>query len=155
MWKVAIVGVASGAIGALLVLAGQGFELHVTPVGMSYADLAATALSAVAVLTTVVGLFIAALAVWGFTALRGMAKSAAKAHVSAQLKGGELRTHLERVVTEFLSGEFKDGKLRELLESRVDAIMFSGPSDRAEEEAEELFDEGATEADAPDGQNRA
>lgn len=155
MWKVALIGVASGVIGALAVLAGQGFELHVTPVGMTYADLAATALSAVAVLTTVVGLFIAGLAIWGFTALRGMAKSAAKAHVSAQLREGELRTHLEKVVTEFLAGEFKDGKLRRLLEDRVDAIMFSGPAERAEEEAEELFDQDATETDVSTDKDQA
>ena len=132
----------AGAIVAITILMVQGQPFHLAPVGMSYADLAATILAAVAVLTTIIGVFIAALAVWGYTAFRTITKNSAKSHVSQQLRQGELRTHVETVVTEFLSKEFESGNLRRQLEDRLDEILISAPSDRAKEE-------GTTDSDVP------
>lgn len=131
MRKSILAGAIAGAVAAVAVLLAQGQPFHLTPVGMSYADLAATLLAAVSALLTIIGIFIAALALWGFTAFRAMTKNSAKAHVSQQLKQGELRTHVEGVVTEFLAREFAGGNLRKQLEERLDAILVSAPSERA------------------------
>lgn len=147
MKKTALVGFVGGLFGAALIFIGQGFELHIRPIGLSYADLAATILSGVAVLTTILGIFLAVLALYGYTALKTSAQKAAKQHVGTQLEQGELRTHLGTVVTEFLVKEFADGNLRKLVEARVDAVIYSGAQDRAaedDEEFEEEFEAGAT-----------
>ena len=140
MKKTALIGFAGGLVGAALIFVGQGFELHIRPVGLSYADLAATILSGVAVLTTILGIFLAVLALYGYTALKSSAQKAAKQHVGAQLEQGELRTHLGTIVTEFLLKEFADGNLRKLVEARVDAVIYSGAQERAAED-DEQFDE--------------
>ena len=144
MTKSILAGTIAGLVSAALFLFAQGQPFHLQPVGMSYADLAATLLAAVSALLTIIGIFIAALALWGFTAFRAMTKNSAKAHVSQQLKQGELRTHVEGVVTEFLTREFDGGNLRRQLEERLDEILVSAPSDRARAA-------GTTEDDAPVG----
>lgn len=125
-------GAAAGAVAAAVVMVAQGQPFHLKPVGMTYADLAATLLAAAALFTTLIGLFIGALAIWGFTALRSSAKSSAKSHVSQQLKQGELRSHVEKVVTDFLQSEFADGNLRQQLEERIDQIIITAPAARSE-----------------------
>lgn len=130
MIRTILVGAIAGALAAVAVLVAQGQPFRLIPVGMSYADLAATLLAATAVLLTIIGIFIAALAIWGFTAFRAMTKSSAKAHVTSQLKQGDLRNHVESVVTEFLTREFASGNLRRQLEERLDAILISAPADR-------------------------
>jgi hypothetical protein len=131
MVRTICVGAVAGAVATIFVLLVQGQPFRLTPVGMTYADLAATLLAASAVLLTIIGIFIAALAVWGFTAFRAMTKSSAKAHVTSQLKSGDLRNHVESVVTEFLTREFAGGNLRRQLEERLDAILISAPAERA------------------------
>lgn len=141
MIRTILVGFIAGALAAIVVLVVQGQPFRLAPVGMSYADLAATLLAATAVLLTIIGIFIAALAIWGFTAFRAMTKNSAKAHVTSQLKQGDLRIHVENVVTEFLTREFASGNLRRQLEERLDAILISAPAER---EAA-----GTTETDTP------
>jgi hypothetical protein len=99
---------------------------------MTYADLAATVLSGVSVLVTILGIFIAVLAIWGFAELKRITQRAAKDHVSDQLKQGELKTHVETIVGTFLTTELKAGKLRELVEERVDHVIFAGADERAD-----------------------
>lgn len=132
-----LLGALSGTVAAVMILIIQGQPFRLRPVDMTYADLAATLLAASALMTAIIGLFIAALAVWGFTALRGLAKNAAKAHVGAELQQGGLRSHVESVVTDFLEKEFEDGNLRQQLEERVDAILFTAPQQRSGDDATE------------------
>ena len=121
--------------GALVWLFQAGsFNLH--PAGMTYADFAATLLGGVAVLLTILGLFIALLAIWGLAGFRSVTQSAAKDHLDRQLKEGELKQHIEKLVGDFLASDLRAGKLRELVEERVDYVIFHGAADRAEEESE-------------------
>jgi len=111
---------------------------------MTYADLAATLLSAAAVLLTIIGIFIAALAIWGFAAFRSVAKTAAKGHVSAQIKGGDLRNHIEELVKTYLSDELASGNLRSEFERRLDEVILQSAARRA-------IPEGTTDNDVPVG----
>ena len=98
---------------------------------MTYADLSATVLTAVAVLVTTLGVFVAILAIWGYSQFRGIAKSSAKSHVDFELKSGQLKSHVEDVVTQFMTQGFDDGKLRSMLEDRVDQIIIKGAEARS------------------------
>ena len=137
MFKIFIGALFGGIVGAAFVWFIQTGSFHLVSLNMSYADLAAIMLSAVSVLVTVLGVFIAALAIWGYSQFRSIAQSAAKSHVGSELKDGELKTHIEKIIGDFLSTELKAGSLRKLMEERVDHILFSGAAQRAEEEADE------------------
>jgi hypothetical protein len=53
-----------------------------------------------------------------------------------------LRDNLEKSVVDFMQREFGDaGKLRALLEARVDQIIISGPAQRAREDADREEDD--------------
>jgi len=129
-----VFGIIGGVLGAIGVLLVQGQPFHLVPVGMSYADLAATLLGASGVLIAIIGVFIAGLAVWGFTAFRSITKNSARAHVDQQLRDGALRSHVELVVTNFLTKEFDGGTLRRLFEDRLDEILVTAPAERARED---------------------
>lgn len=144
MIKSVAAGAASAFVTAIVILVFQGVGFRLSPVGMTYADLAATLLSAAAVLLTIIGIFIAVLAIWGFAAFRSLAKSAAKGHVSAQIKGGDLRKHIEDLVKNYLSDELASGDLRLEFERRLDEVILQSAARRAAQE-------GATDSDVPVG----
>lgn len=147
MVRTFLVAALAGALAAVVVLLIQGQAFHLTPVGMTYADLAATLLAAAGVLLTVIGIFIAALAIWGFTAFRAMTKNSAKAHVSSQLRQGELRNHVETVVKEFLAQQIAAGELKSQIEETLETIVLKSAGQRAQDEAAGKND--TTENDAP------
>ncbi|WP_395944464.1 hypothetical protein [Brevundimonas sp.] len=144
MIKSLAIGAGSALVTAVVILVFQGVGFRLSPVGMSYADLAATLLSAAAVLLTIIGIFIAALAIWGFAAFRSVAKSAAKGHVSAQIRNGDLRTHIESLVKSYLGDELASGDLRLEFERRLDEVILQSAARRA-------VPEGTTENDVPVG----
>jgi ABC-type multidrug transport system fused ATPase/permease subunit len=129
--------VAGSVIGAALLWLFQGNSLRLVPEEMSYADLSAVMLSAVSVLVTILGVIVAIVAIWGYSHFKGIAETSAKSQVSNEIENGALKHHLENSVTSFMQREFGDaGKLRALLEERVDQIIIAGPGQRAKEEAE-------------------
>lgn len=142
-----MVAAVAGALAAVFVLLIQGQPFRLVPVGMSYADLAATLLAAAGVLVTVIGIFIAALAIWGFTAFRAMTKNSAKAHVSSQLRQGDLRNHVETVVREFLAQQIATGELKTQIEETLETFVLKSAGQRAHDEAEGKRD--TTDNDAP------
>ena len=135
VWPMFLLGALAGVIIVIALL----FRLQVRPsstenLTMSYADLAAVMLGAVAVIVTVLGVFIAILAIYGYSQFRSMATAAASNHVANDLKDGKLRTEIEKMVGKYLSDELSSGNLRKMIERRVDGIVYSGAEDRAEEE---------------------
>jgi hypothetical protein len=129
--------IAGGVIGAALLWVFQGNSLRLVPGQMSYAELSAVMLSAVSVLVTILGVIVAIIAIWGYAHFKGIAETSAKSQVSDEIEHGTLKQHLESSVTSFMQREFGDtGKLRALLEERVDQIIIAGPGQRAKEEAE-------------------
>jgi len=129
--KIAISTLLGGAVGGALVWFVQTNSFHLVPVGMTYTELAATLLSAVSVLVTILGVFVALLAIWGYSQFKSFAQSAAKEHVGSQLKDGEIRTHIEGVVEKFLTSEIQSENFRSLVDKRVDYVIYSGAEQRA------------------------
>lgn len=126
---------AGGFLGAALLWIFQGHSFRLIPGEMSYADLSAVMLSAVSVLVTILGVVVAILAIWGYSHFKGIAEDSARGHVSSEMENGKLKEHLESTVTSFLQTSIDSGQLRALLEARVDNILISGPSQRANESA--------------------
>jgi hypothetical protein len=97
---------------------------------MTYPDLVASVLAALSVLLAILGVFIAVLAILGWTQFRGLARKAAaeaaREHIDSRMKGGDLQAHFEAMAQSFLESEFKSGALRSMVEERVNYVIFSG-----------------------------
>lgn len=131
-------GLLGGGIASSLYLKGLHFENSEMAenggVTMSYADMAALMLGAVGVLVTVLGVFMAILALWGYSQFKVAASNAALDHVKSELEEGQLRDELNKLLVQEVIKQMDDGKLRRILEERADRFLISGPSIRANED---------------------
>lgn len=125
-----------------------GFDLRPTfqdggGLPMTYPDLAATLLGAVAVMVTVLGVFVAILAIWGYVHFRRSTKAAALAYLKSEIQGGTIRQKLEELVVEYIVQEVgkPDGRLRGLLVERLDAIILNDAQNRDRAEPDKEFKE--------------
>ena len=82
----ALIGFIGAIIGGLIVWIGQAGRFELRPVGMSYADLAATLLSAVGVIVAIFGGVLALAALWGFNQLKRDAVAAAVSAGSSEIR---------------------------------------------------------------------
>ena len=98
---------------------------------MTYPELAAVVLTSVAVLVTVLGVFIAVLTVWGYSQFKDIARSAAVKRVEEQIAEGRLRKDIEEIVTLHVTKSISQGEIRVLLEQRVDRLIYSGAEKRS------------------------
>lgn len=114
-----------------------GFGARTTPgegAAMTYTNMAATMLGAVAVLVTVLGVFIAVLAFWGYSQFRGVAKKSALKFMRQQMAvGGNLRVELEGLLVSEVIRKLDqpEGPLRDVLVQRVDEIIQTDAERRA------------------------
>lgn len=137
------VGILVGVIFAVCAVVG----LRISPGSksdtvISYADLAALMLSAVSVIVTVLGVGIAVLALWGYAQFKQSAAAAAHDHVDDELKNGELRKLVADLMVAEVTRQMDDGKLRKIMEDRVDRQTMLGASQRAaEQENDTIGDE--------------
>lgn len=125
---------------------------------MDYKDLAAILLGAAALLITVLGVFVAVLAVWGYTQFEKMAKDTTKEFIGLQLREGDLRRDIEALVSKHLAEteivvreelsrsvmlkiekDFSEGNIRSMLEERLDLALYGGAAQRAV--SDEEFDD--------------
>lgn len=104
---------------------------------MSYSDLAALLLTAVAIIVTVLGVFIAILAFWGYSQFRRSSKSAAVQFVKAELENGKIRKEISEIVVAEVVRQLDDGKLKDIIEDAVNRNIITGPSRRTSERNEE------------------
>ncbi len=115
-------GLAGGLLGGAAVWIGQRGSFNLTPVGMTYDQLAATLLAGSALLVTIFGVGIAILALWGFNSMKDgavrAAKTAAVERVDNQLASGEIRVHVENIVLRFMRERTQDGSLQALVEEQ-------------------------------------
>ena len=106
----------------------------------TYADLAAVAITCVAVLLTVVGLAIAALAFWGYKEIKELTKNSAAEEAKSVAKrtmeemiNGVAKNELEKLIS--------SGKLREPLQDAVDMSLRSDSNNVDKKRTEELLHE--------------
>lgn len=130
-------------IGGGVVWLGQTGSFHLRPVEMSYADLAATLLTAVGVIVAIFGGVLALAAIWGFNQLKRDAISAAEnvglKEVREQIENGTLRDYIKVEIGRLTDEEFKSDRMDKRINQRVDAVAFGRPSD------DKLLDDGGGE----------
>jgi hypothetical protein len=128
-----LAGLAGGVIATALLVATSKYWPNALLRGtMTYSELVTVILTGVAILITILGVFVATLAVWGFGNFEDLAKKAAKSHVRDQIKGGKLKSVVEESAREYLEREFsEDGSLRAMVHSRVDAILLTDADRRS------------------------
>lgn len=116
---------AGGVLGGVAVWVAQTSSLTLVPGEWSYEALAATLLTAASLLVTMIGVGVGVLALWGYSQFKNMtseaAQKAALVKIEAELKEGELRSHVESVVRSVLEDVIFDrpGPLLQYLEERA------------------------------------
>lgn len=88
-------------------------------------------LASVAVLITALGVVIAIAAIWGFSAIKRGAESASTEHVRDSLANGDLGQKIDERFTAYLNERLDKGQFRELIERRVDEVVYRGSEVRA------------------------
>lgn len=136
------IGVGGGLVGGAIVWLGQTGEFHLTPSGMTYADLAAVLLSAVGVLVAIFGGILALAAFWGFNQLKRDAISAAEkagaGEIREQIENGTVRDYIQGEVGRLADEEFNSQRMDQRIKRRVDAVTFGRvDADRELEEGED------------------
>jgi hypothetical protein len=129
--KTILVGLAGGVIGGALVWIGQSGSFQLHPASMSYADLAATLLSAVGVIITIFGGILGIAAIWGFNQLKGDAVNAAAnagaKEIREQIENGPLRDYIKAEIEGLVDEEIDSARMTQRIKDRVDAVAFGQP----------------------------
>jgi predicted PurR-regulated permease PerM len=123
-----------GAIlGGAIVWYVQTGNIRFTPAGMSFPELAATLLTAVAVIVAIFGGVLALAAVWGFNQLKENAVKAAKEvgldEIQEQIANGELRDYIVKQIERLINDEIDSDRMERRIRGRVDAVAFGRTDD--------------------------
>jgi hypothetical protein len=102
-----------------------------TKMAMSYPELVAILLTGIAVILAVLALFVASLAVWGYSQFKEMTRSASADHLEKLLKAGTFRNEIESLIIKHVSSQLEHGELRKILVERVDSIIQGDAASRA------------------------
>ncbi len=147
MWKYGVTAMLALGVGAVAVALYDRTSFHLIAGSMTYADLSATLLAAVSVMLTVLGLAIAAIAIFSISQLKFIARKAAQAsaktHIEQSTETGVLKEQFEAMGIRFFEKQLAEGSFRALVEERVDHIILTGSSHRARDQ--DLFDEAEEE----------
>jgi hypothetical protein len=108
---------------------------------MSYADLAATLLSAVGVIVAIFGGVLALAALWGFNQLKrdaiAAAENAGSTEIREQIENGAIRDDIKGEIERLTAEEVNSERMDQRIKQRVDAVTFGRPDeDRLLEEDE-------------------
>lgn len=129
----AVTGMIGGITGGALVWVAQAGSFRLYPAGMSYADLAATLLSAVGVIVAIFGGVLAIAALWGFNQLKRDAVTAAETagsnEIREQIENGALRTYIKGEIERLTVEEINSDRMEQRIIGRVDAVAFGRPDD--------------------------
>jgi hypothetical protein len=125
----------AGIVCGEMLIVSYLFQWHFSPKGaqptMSYPELVSILLTGIAVILAVLALFIASLAIWGYSQFKDMTRSASAEHLEKMLKAGAFREEIEVLIIKHVSSQLEDGELRKILVERVDTIIQGDAADRA------------------------
>lgn len=120
-------------IGGAVVWVGQRGQFRLEPSSMSYSDLAAILLTAVAVIVTIFGGVLALAAIWGFNQLKQDAVNGAKAagstEVREQIVNGAIRDYILNEIGRLADEEFRSERMEARIKRRVDSVTFGKPDE--------------------------
>jgi hypothetical protein len=98
---------------------------------MSYPELVSILLTGIAVILAVLALFIASLAIWGYSQFKDLTRSASAEHLEKMLQAGAFRDEIEALIIKHVSAQLERGELRKILVERVDTIIQGDAASRA------------------------
>lgn len=102
---------------------------------ISYADMAAIVLTGVSVMVAVLAVFIAALAIWGYSQFGKVTQNASKTHLEKLLRDGPFKQQIDGVIIEHVSAQLARGELRNILMSKVDELILRDAETRERDES--------------------
>lgn len=108
---------AAGCIGGAVVWIGQGHSLRLLPDSMSYPDLVASLLAAVAVMVAIFGVVMAVLAIFGYRHFKSVVEKASKASAEEVINNSA-----EAMVVNKVNSK----EIRELILTEVGNIITNG-----------------------------
>lgn len=127
------IGFMGAVVGGIVVWIGQAGNFSLRPVGMTYAELAATLLSAVGVIVAIFGGVFALAALWGFNQLKrdaiAAAEQAGSSEIREQIENGILKNYISGEIERLTAEELHSGRMDERINQRVDAVAFGRPND--------------------------
>lgn len=131
--RTTIAGFFGAVVGGAIVWIGQAGSFSLRPVGMSYAELAATLLTAVGVIVAIFGGVLALAALWGFNQLKRDAITAAEAagsvEIREQIENGTIRDYIRGEIERLTIEEVNSERMDQRIKQRVDAVTFGRPDD--------------------------
>ncbi|MBS8261113.1 hypothetical protein DYI23_12880 [Roseibium polysiphoniae] len=131
--------------GSILVIACI-VSIRITPeelqdIQMGYPDFVTIMLTGVTVIITMLAVFIAILALWGYSQFQEMTETASANHLNKILEGGPFSKKVEDIIVQHVSQQLQDGELRSVLVERVDHILLSDAARRASKDEESSSEE--------------
>jgi len=124
----------------VMVCALIGIEIapdDISGVHMNYTDLVAILLTATSTIVTILGVFVAVLAIWGYSQFEKMTREASTRHLEKLLQSGKFRDEVDQTILNHVSSELakETSPFRELLRQQVETMMLTDASRRQEGEA--------------------
>lgn len=126
-------GLLSGVITAVIAL----FTVHLTPedtngLSMSYSDLVAILLTATSTIITILGVFVAVLAIWGYSQFEKMTREASSRHLELLLQSGKFREEVDQTIIRHVSAELakETSPFRDLLRQQIETMIYTDAAKR-------------------------
>lgn len=126
-------GLLSGVIITVVTL----FKVHLSPeevsdLSMSYSDLVAILLTATSTIITILGVFVAVLAIWGYSQFEKMTREASSRHLELLLQSGKFRDEVDQTIIRHVSAELakETSPFRDLLRQQIETMIYTDASKR-------------------------
>ncbi|WP_413710768.1 hypothetical protein [Rhizobium sp. Rhizsp82] len=99
---------------------------------MSYTDLVAILLTATSTIITILGVFVAVLAIWGYSQFEKMTREASTRHLEKLLQSGKFRDEIDQTILKHVSSELakESSPFRDLLRQQIETMMLTDASRR-------------------------
>lgn len=105
---------------------------------MSYTDLVAVLLTATSTIITILGVFVAVLAIWGYSQFEKITKEASTRHLERMLHSGEFREEVDNTILRHVSAELakESSPFRDLLRQQIETMIYTDAAKRQGSETE-------------------
>lgn len=102
---------------------------------MSYSDLVAILLTATSTIITILGVFVAVLAIWGYSQFEKMTREASSRHLEVLLQSGKFRDEVDQTIIRHVSAELakESSPFRDLLRQQIETMIYTDAAKRQTE----------------------
>lgn len=126
-----------GLLSGVIITVSTLFSIRLTPeeasnVTMNYSDLVAILLTATSTIITILGVFVAVLAIWGYSQFEKMTREASSRHLELLLQSGKFRDEVDQTILRHVSAELakESSPFRDLLRQQLETMIYTDASRR-------------------------